>query len=368
MTDPIDALVADLRTDVPDMSDEVFDAGRARLRSAIVVPVLVAAEPKPPAATPSRKRRLLRSPPRKLVSMAAAVVVLAATVLFVQAARSDGHAPVASAAAQLNAAADQIEPVDEPIEPGQYRYFISRFWSLNGPMMDEKRAPGEPLIDPDVRLHYLLESVKERWVPADTTQDCTNRNSMNANLRWVVGDEAKAAEAGHRLPTPYSWEQTMPCNGKGPGSEKGWWGAPTPQFLASLPRDPAQLYDRLRQDDLQIYTSVHPDLALIGALSTTLSTGQVPAELRATMYRTLAMVPGLQITEQFANVDGHKGTAYGISQNGERRDVIIDPVTGQFIGERRIDEVGRYGVPAGTVVEYSSVSNPVVVDEPGATS
>lgn len=367
--DPIDALVADLRTDVPEMSDEAFDAGRARLRAAVVVPVLVAIEPKPHVA---RKRRLLRSPPRKLIASAAAVVVLAATVLFVQAARSDSHAPVASAAAQLNAAADQIDPVDEPIAPGQYRYFATHAWHITNAGSHGWPDTG---VDLDAEFIYLQEGVYERWVPADPTQDCMNRHTTTGNVQWVVGDAETAAEAGYTLPEPNSQEETMPCVGIGDGSAagpwgSGWWGSPTPEFLASLPRDPAQLYDRLRQDELGIFSSAHPDLALVGALSTTLGTGLVPADLRATMYRTLAMVPGLEITEQFANLDGHKGTAYGLSRGGVREDVVIDPATGQFIGERQVDEDGdtRTGVPPGTVIRYTSVSNPVVVDAPGATS
>ena len=81
-----------------------------------------------------------------------------------------------------------------------------------------------------------------------------------------------------------------------------------------------------------------------------LRSGLVPADLRAALYRVLGKVPGLEITEQVANLDGKKGTAYGISDDGTRHDVIIDPATGQFIGERQITDEGFEGIPAGTVI------------------
>ena len=108
--DPIDELVADLRTDVPAMSDKAFAAGRARLR-AVVEPAPVMTELEPDAAVvPLQRKRLLRSPPRRLIASAAAAVVLAAGVLFVQAARPDSPVPAASAAATAQLRRGQDRP------------------------------------------------------------------------------------------------------------------------------------------------------------------------------------------------------------------------------------------------------------------
>lgn len=49
---------------------------------------------------------------------------------------------------------------------------------------------------------------------------------------------------------------------------------------------------------------------------------------------------------------------------------IIDTATGEFIGERTVDEDGDYyGVklPPRTIVHYLAAANPVVVDHVGAT-
>jgi hypothetical protein len=91
-----------------------------------------------------------------------------------------------------------------------------------------------------------------------------------------------------------------------------------------------------------------------------LRSGLVPADLRAALYRALALLPGLEITEDVANLAGKHGTAFGIDGDIERQDLIIDPATGEFIGERTVALAGGPLYPAGTVTNFSSVSTTVV--------
>lgn len=354
--DPVDTLVAGLRTEVPEMSDQAFAAGRARVR-AVLAPAAVPTEPtRDVSVTPLRKRRLLRSPPR-LIASAAAVVALVAGVLVVQTMRSQDTAPVASAAAaQLNSAADEVDAKDAPVAPGQYRYIAARSWA-----MASNHIVGRNGDTADLGLTYLSEQVRDLWVPADPQEQCLLRQGSTGRYTWVVGDDQKAGELGVELPKAETSDMRIPCG----DFTGGAWQRPSTEFLASLPRDPGRLYDRLRRD-----TRGHgsdPDLEMLVYATDALSTGLVPADLRAALYRALAKVPGLEITEQVANLDGKKGTSYGISRAGERHDVIIDPATGDFIGARQVDLTGVSGAPAGTVISYSSVSNPVIVDEPGET-
>jgi hypothetical protein len=384
MTDPVDELLAGLRTDVPEMSDAAFNAGRTRLRTVVAV-APVTAEPKPDVAAvlPLPRKRLLRSPPRRLIATAAAAVVLAAGALVVQAARPDGGAPVASAAAQLNAAADQINPVDEPIQPGQYRYTVEHTWLLGVIMPAYERGEcqppdGRPVMDidgggeadlppceelPGGKLRILQETTTEHWVPADTAQNCLWRTTTTGKYKWLVGDDEQGQEVGFPLPQQETSEYAPPgCDGGG----RWLSGSLSPAFVASLPRDPHQLHDLLRRDNQM--TNEDPDRAFLDNVNLALSSGFAPADLRAALYRALALVPGLEITDQVANLDGKKGTAFGLSRKGMRADLIIDPATGQFIGMREINETDWLGLPPGTVVNYSSVANPVVVNEIRATS
>jgi hypothetical protein len=341
--DELDRALAALHA--PDAPDE-RPLGRARAE------LLVAAGARVDAAAPAK-------PKRRWGWWAAAVATVAALVagvLVVQTVQFDSTIPSA-AAEKLNSAADNITAVDEPLGPGQYRYIATHAWWM---ATIANRAPKHS-------YSYLAENLLETWVPADEKQDWLWRRDVTGARKWVSGTEAEARADGYPIDDP-GWpegEWRAPCGdwfaveeGDKPCSQPGSWGTPNAEFMGSLPRDPGQLYDRLRADTSG--KGSDPDLEMVVYVADALRTGLVPADLRAALYRVLAKVPGLQVTEEFANLDGQKGTAFGIGAKGMRHDVIIDPATGQFIGEREVTEEGWEGIPAGTVTEYTSVTTAVV--------
>jgi hypothetical protein len=275
---------------------------------------------------------------------------VAASVVVVQNVQLHQNVPSA-AGDQLTIAADRIASVDEPLGPGDYRYIATHAWWMS--TMD--------------KYSYLAENVLETWVPADQTQEWMWRRDVTGARKWVAGTEAEARADGYDIDEP-SWpegEWRAPCGdwfaseeGREPCTQRGSWGTPNAEFLAALPRDPDKLYARMRSDTRG--QGSDRDLEMVVCAADILRSGLVPADLRAALYRALAKVPDLQITEQVANLDGRKGTAYGISAKGQRHDIIIDPTTGQFIGEREITEDAFDDVPAGTVMSYTSVSTAVV--------
>lgn len=285
----------------------------------------------------------------------ATVAAVVSAVLVVQTVQFGDNIPSAAAVKGLNSAADKINSVDEPLGPGQYRYIATHAWWM---------ATSE-------KYSYLAENLLESWVPANEKQEWLLRRDVTGARKWVSGTEAEAEADG--IPTDEAgWpegEWRAPCGdwyateeGKQPCSSPGTWQTPNTEFMASLPRDPDRLYDRLRSDttDHGNENNNNNNMEMLTYVADMLRSGLVPADLRATLYRTLAKVPTLKITEQVANLDGQKGTAYGITTNDERQDIIIDPTTGHFIGERKIAEKDYEYIPAGTVMEYTSVTTTVV--------
>lgn len=276
----------------------------------------------------------------------ATVAAIVATVLVVQVVRDD--ALPSAAAERLNAAADNINTVDEPLGPGQYRYVATHAWWMRNIGKD---------------FTYLAENLIETWVPADETQPWLSRSEATGARKWVVGTEEGARAEG--LPVDEDEprvEQQAPCGDWSAEDERrkvctreGSWQSPDAEFLASLPRDPDQLYDRLR-DDVGDRGEAH----VVTYVADVLRSGLVPADLRAALYRALGKVPGLEITEEIANLDGQKGTAFGIVDDGQRHDVIIAPATGQFIGERQISTEDFEYLPRGALMGYTSVTTTVV--------
>lgn len=67
-----------------------------------------------------------------------------------------------------------------------------------------------------------------------------------------------------------------------------------------------------------------------------LSSGIVPADLRAALYRVATRIPGVVISDSAANLDGRGGIAVGrVDSSGNiRQDIIFDSAGGHAIGER----------------------------------
>ncbi|NUT99943.1 MAG: hypothetical protein HOY78_48850, partial [Saccharothrix sp.] len=83
------------------------------------------------------------------------------------------------------------------------------------------------------------------------------------------------------------------------------------------------------------------------------------------LLRALTHLPGLDVTDDAADLDGRRGVALGISEDGERQEIILDPATGEVIGERKVSDSMFAGIPKGTVTGYSSITTAVVDAPPG---
>jgi hypothetical protein len=331
-------------------SEEELDRALAALNADLAPDERVLAQTRTDVVTaagePVPVLRARRRWPR-LAASAAAVAAITVGVLVVQ--TGGENAPSAEAATALNTAADNITATDPVLSPGQYRYIAGHEWTMDTAVTGGKAYSA------------LVEHLKERWVPADWHAEWLERGSVTGNLTWLQGTAEEAGTAGVRIGEYPSYEQRVRCGDFGaegePCSGDGSWQGPTPEFLAGLPRDPAVLYERLRTD-----SGGGPQVVTYTA--DVLRSGLVPADLRAALYRALAMVPDLEITADVANLDGRRGTAFGIESGPERQDVIVDPATGEFIGERRVATEGWPGIPPGTVTGYTSVTT-TVVDEIG---
>lgn len=142
-------------------------------------------------------------------------------------------------------------------------------------------------------------------------------------------------------------------------------GRPQDDGLAGLPRNPTQLLNHIYL--VTLGQGVSRDGEALVFIADTLRTGVVPADLRAALYDAAAMIPGVEITDREANLDGRTGIALGRNEtNGIRQEIIIDPDTGQLIGEREVLTRANVipGWPAGAAMGYTAISTTVVDDAP----
>lgn len=292
---------------------------------------------------------------RRWLAGAAAVAVLVAGGLVVRTVSfGQGPAPASAEAVQTldRAAARTIGAVDEVVRPGQYRYVATHAWWMAFSQVGGKE------------FARLAENMLETWAPANPRDEWLLRRDVTGNKQWVLGTEEEAKAAG--LDTEGGWpegEWRAPCGdffATSPAqrcADQGSWQNPTAEWQAGLPTDPDELFERLR-DDAPDNSRGEAELLVYAADA--LRSGLVGKDVRATIYKALAKIPGLQVTEKQANLAGRAGTALGIDDGDERQDIIIDPETGQFIGERQVatDDTGSF--EAGTVMAFTSVTTGVV--------
>ncbi|WP_328615894.1 CU044_5270 family protein [Amycolatopsis sp. NBC_00355] len=299
---------------------------------------------------PLRPRRV----PRFAVPVAAAVagVVAVTAVVVVQTGSSEppvagpapsgpapesssGSAPVSSpdirlmsAVEVLTRAADiSVGAVDQPLAPEQFRYVVEHTWVGRG--VQTGNATG---------YSYLWEQQIQRWIPADEHDVWQEDRKILGTGKFLGGSVPQAQAPEPEITDTDQGQWQGRCGDFFPKSKPAKkcddptdWDSPA--FYATLPHDPAQLYTKLQ--DLTKGRGSTPT-AMFHFGTEILRSGMMPAPLRAEWYRALARIPGMKVLAAEANLDGRTGVALGLDDRHELRQLIIDPATGQFIGERTI--------------------------------
>jgi hypothetical protein len=334
----------------PQTLDRVLDAALSRAadepvqfdvaagRNALAAALRERAE-QPAAARPRRRVRWLAA--------AAAVGVLTAGGLGVLTAGDSGTS--ATAAEELTKAADlAVRVVERPVAPGQYRYVRTRYEGITGEWGSDKA--------------WSTDMANEEWIPADRRDEWELKFRIYS-VKWVPGHEGE----GKPDPGPFKDGQEFRAKcgmysyfaeGYPDRCTVGSFSNPTPEFVAALPKDPKDLLAKLSEEG-----HAGDAGAFMQALEA-LRSGQYPAEVRANIFRALALLPGLVVTDKRANLDGKEGVALGKKYYDDFTEIIIDPSNGDFIGTREViaeDRTGDKGsLKKGTVRQSSSVTTAIV--------
>lgn len=117
----------------------------------------------------------------------------------------------------------------------------------------------------------------------------------------------------------------------------GSWFSPTIDFLATAPRDPATIADQLHAKAIDVLgrngqsADLAPALELhyIGVL---LASNGVPAELAGALRQVTIGLPGVQVTENMANLAGERGTGYTFTAPKNTPVTVIFDADGHYLG------------------------------------
>jgi hypothetical protein len=264
---------------------------------------------------------------------------------------------------RMNGVIDALPAIDEPLGPDQYLVVSTHAWAMKSHNFLRGRSG-----TPTVRYLLLEELRSDRWVPAEPSRDWVGEQRRTGRRWWLLGSEKDARADGidldhqdhaGRVRAPYG-DFLAERENRRPGPRPGSWRAPSPDFLAALPRDPDQLLARLEIDHPRTRFS-HPLTHVAGALRSCL----FPADLRAAFYRGLLQLPGISVDEHTVDLDGRPCVALAWDIGARIHELLIDPATGQYAGER--DTAGNeppWPIAPGTVVR-SSATLTAITDGPG---
>ncbi len=89
-----------------------------------------------------------------------------------------------------------------------------------------------------------------------------------------------------------------------------------------------------------------------------------PAALAA-LFAAVAQIPGVSVADHAANAAGQQGVAVQQTYQGISEQLIFNPRTYAFIGERQVAVSASSGLSVGTVLDTTAILRLAVVDQAG---
>jgi hypothetical protein len=149
---------------------------------------------------------------------------------------------------------------------------------------------------------------------------------------------------------PILSSQWMPIPGPGANASID---DPTYPFLESLPTDPAALL-------AYIYAHRGWNQAWDEILNC-LQEYLLPPKLRAAMFEAAAKIPGVSVVPGATDAAGRTGIAVSKVVGPSRYELIFNPRSYEYMGQRDVTVTAKPGVPAGTVTGSTAVLSITVV-------
>jgi hypothetical protein len=256
---------------------------------------------------------------RRRRSLAAVLAVPIAALIATLVAVTAGGAPKAHS--ELDVALVDVATVarQQPtaFPTNNQFYFVSSVTQVSEPI---RKVPTGPLrVGAPTYPRAIVTTSEHLWFSAGRnsvmrTRVLATKFPDHATKRlWQAQGSPSFAVAGSSIVTP-------------PGHDRYLLGniEVTRAQLLSTTTDPQALYKKL----LSVGGSTQ---SVFSQIADTLSDRPAPPQLRAALYRTMALVPGIQLLGTRVDSDGRSGTAVALVTGGVRQELIFDPRTSNLL-------------------------------------
>ncbi|NQX28035.1 hypothetical protein HQQ81_11855 [Microbacteriaceae bacterium VKM Ac-2854] len=284
--------------------------------------------------------------PRGALLTGLIAVPLAAALVVGVVVLGPGAGSAEASEALRNAAEATITVEDPVVGPGQYLKITTEAAYL----AYEVDADGD-------YTAYLSPSITEVFIPADAGDDWVQRVTAEPATTFY-GNAARAAAERDWAATEQSGIVQVSRDPEGDFVHATELGGEIDD--EPLPTDPGEALAALHRLPYGDGT----DAGALSGAAELLRSGTLTAAERSTLYRALAMIQGIRITDGSAVLDGRTGIAFGLDADVAVPEIVIDPATGLFIGERTLTSADQGAIPAGTELQYTAVTTTVVDGAP----
>jgi hypothetical protein len=381
-TDELD-LVRRFAQDGPEPPADVMDRARQRLTEAMatsaeVVPLITSSN----KALDRRRRRFVLPAVAAVAVLALAGIAVGVTVSGGGSARPSTGVGVqrgSLAATELDRAARLVADDTTPVPgPGEYQYT-----ETDSATLVALNSVGN-LTPPDVTPSTMV---------GQSASSAPNPNAPDAGTTYRVWDETHAqswVDANDNGKASFTFSTSF----FSPQDKSVWQAAGSPQVdvdagapstaslsasgfpdVAGLPTDPQAL---LRTLESGAYGAPDDPSAAFSAVGELLQDPKdTSPALRSALYQAAALIPGTEALGTIADHAGQQGQGIGLTKDGVRSELIVDPSSGQLLGTEDVAfdpsaasealiQSARV-VPAGTVVSWWSVVDSGIVTSVSST-
>jgi hypothetical protein len=227
-------------------------------------------------------------------------------------------------------------------------------------------AARAPVLTPSADQFIFVKSVQTAAV---ITNNTSAREQTDLREVWASVDGTRtglirtrpAARGGN-------WRQTSLAgcrNGAPAGAGAARSSArcsPTPAFHAGLPTTAAAMLTYLYRNS---EGQNPPDVQAFITAGDLIRESLVPPAALAAVFRAVARIPGVTVARRATNAAGQHGVGVQQTYHGISEQLIFNPRTFAFIGERQVVVAAGAGLPIGTVMDSTAILAAGVTDQPG---